>query len=48
MRILRKLFKLPTPPAPPPITPPADSGADDWVGESWVWVPGDLDEEVDR
>ncbi|MCX5271834.1 hypothetical protein [Streptomyces virginiae] len=53
MRILRKLFRSrpavePTPPRPVPQTDP-DRG-DDRMGGSWMWVPGDLDddEEADR
>ncbi|WP_404958042.1 hypothetical protein [Streptomyces sp. 147326] len=46
MRILRKLFRLPRPASPP--APPAEYEVDDWMGESWIWEPGDLDEEADR
>ncbi|MGW7330461.1 hypothetical protein ACWGIU_18070 [Streptomyces sp. NPDC054840] len=54
MRILRKLFR--SRPAVEPATPSfpgpqanPDRG-DDGMGESWIWVPGDLDddEEVAR
>ncbi|MFI6005881.1 hypothetical protein ACIA98_36770 [Streptomyces sp. NPDC051366] len=51
MRILRKLFRLPrpaSPPTPPPVAPPAEYEVDDWMGESWIWEPGDLEEEADR
>jgi hypothetical protein len=27
---------------PPPPDPQADE-PDDWMGESWIWEPGDLD-----
>ncbi|MFJ7593191.1 hypothetical protein ACIQZO_38625 [Streptomyces sp. NPDC097617] len=53
MRILRKLFT--TRPAVEPTLAPLTGGqaepdlGDDGMGESWVWEPGDLDdEEVDR
>ncbi|MFJ3831450.1 hypothetical protein ACIPWI_26300 [Streptomyces sp. NPDC090046] len=52
MRILRNLF--PSRPAVEPITsslpePQTDPDrGDDGMGESWVWVPGDLDKEADR
>ncbi|MCX4719238.1 hypothetical protein OG818_26250 [Streptomyces virginiae] len=53
MKILRKLFR--PRPAVAPVTPPRpvpqadpDRG-DNRMGGSWMWVPGDLDdEEVDR
>ncbi|MET8297202.1 hypothetical protein ABZW02_24555 [Streptomyces sp. NPDC005180] len=49
MSILRKLFRWPrppAPPAPPPVVLPAECGADDdWMGGSWMWEPGDLDDE---
>ncbi|MFI1284485.1 hypothetical protein ACH4U5_27705 [Streptomyces sp. NPDC020858] len=52
MRTPRNLF-TPRPAAEPtaprfpePQTDP-DRG-DDGMGESWMWVPGDLDEEADR
>ncbi|WP_159042532.1 hypothetical protein [Streptomyces sp. IGB124] len=53
MRILRKLFPswpAVEPTAPPLPGPQADPDrGDDGMGESWVWVPGDLDdEEADR
>ncbi|MGW6784412.1 hypothetical protein [Streptomyces sp. NPDC054987] len=52
MRILRKLFtsRPAVEPATPPLSGPQTNPApgDDGMGESWIWVPGDLDEEVDR
>ncbi|MFJ6778405.1 hypothetical protein [Streptomyces yangpuensis] len=42
MKILRKLFSSSPPPEPPP--PPAGE-ADDGMGESRAWEPGDLDDE---
>lgn len=52
MRILRKLL-TPRPAVEPTALPltgqqkEPDRG-DDGMGESWMWVPGDLDEEADR
>ncbi|MFD5509905.1 hypothetical protein [Streptomyces sp. NPDC059761] len=39
LRRLADLFRS-TPPAP--ATPPNE---DDWWGPSWIWEPGDLDDE---
>ncbi|MCM2392505.1 hypothetical protein [Streptomyces albipurpureus] len=45
---LRGLFSPRTQVTAPPSTP--DGTSEDWWGESWMWVPGDLDEieEGDR
>ncbi|MET9597861.1 hypothetical protein [Streptomyces sp. NPDC006459] len=49
MRILRKLFtsrpaaEQATPALPGPHADP--DRVDDGMGESWMWVPGDLDDE---
>ncbi|MEU8432322.1 hypothetical protein AB0F18_05335 [Streptomyces sp. NPDC029216] len=49
--ILRRLaarFRS-TPPIPPPPTGLPDEWGEDWWEPSWIWEPGDLDdEEVDR
>ncbi|MFF4101656.1 hypothetical protein [Streptomyces sp. NPDC001903] len=43
LRRLADLFRC-APPAPPPApAEPLDEG--DWWGPSWIWEPGDLDDE---
>ncbi|MFD9724269.1 hypothetical protein [Streptomyces sp. NPDC059072] len=45
MSILRRFFSSPPAPVPPQSTPPTPGEADDGMGESWAWEPGDLDDE---
>lgn len=47
MRWLRKLFQShpSVRPVQPPVMPLEAPDADDWMGESWIWEPGDLDDE---
>ncbi|MFE3585059.1 hypothetical protein [Streptomyces vinaceus] len=43
LRRLADLFRS-APPEPPPPAAGAP-GEDDWWGPSWIWEPGDLDDE---
>lgn len=32
---------------PTPAEQPGPTTDDDWMGDSWIWVPGDLDNDQD-